>query len=246
MERQGEAIVLRTWPFHESDLIVSLLTREQGKLKGVARAALKSRRRFGGALEPMTLVRAHYVERPRQELVRLDSLEILRSPLSAPMDHSRLAGLQFLSEVLEESMPEQGPDDAIFRLTAAVLEQLQVGRVWLPVTYFALWVTRLMGWMPDLSSCAACSESLRGKSAFYSSGTDGVCCGEHKPAGAMMLSAESLALAAEVFRNQLKTLAVETWPKGRAADLRRFAMIALERHLERKLRSARTLEVCRG
>ena len=92
MERQGEAIVLRTWPFHESDLIVSLLTREQGKLKGVARAALKSRRRFGGALEPMTLVRAHYVERPRQELVRLDSLEILRSPLSAPMDHSRLAG----------------------------------------------------------------------------------------------------------------------------------------------------------
>jgi len=46
----GEAIVLRTWPFHESDLVVSLLTREQGRVKGVARHALRSQRRFGGAL----------------------------------------------------------------------------------------------------------------------------------------------------------------------------------------------------
>jgi DNA repair protein RecO (recombination protein O) len=242
MERQGEAIVLRTWPFHESDLIVSLLTREQGKVKGVARAALKSRRRFGGALEPMTLVRANYTERPRQDLVRLETLEILRSPLSAPMDHSRLAGLQFMSEILEEAMPEQGPDDAIFRLTAAVLMELQVGRVWLPVTYFSLWVTRLMGWMPELGVCAVCGERLHGQQAFYSTGTDGVCCALHKPAGAMKLSAESLELALEIFRKPLASLAAEPWPKAKAADLRRFAVIALERHLERKLRAARTLD----
>ena len=74
---QGEAIVLRTWPFHEADLLVSLFTRDQGKVKGVARHAMKSRKRFGGALEPGTQVRAHYTERPRQDLVRLDQFEIL-------------------------------------------------------------------------------------------------------------------------------------------------------------------------
>ena len=105
VQRQGEAIVLRVWPFHEADLLVSLFTREQGRLKGVARHAMRSRRRFGGALEPMTHVRASYAERPRQELVRLDGFEILSSPLSRPIDYARTAALQMVAEVLEEDMP---------------------------------------------------------------------------------------------------------------------------------------------
>jgi hypothetical protein len=86
---QVEAIVLRTWPIHEADQIVSLFTRDYGKIKGVAKAAARSRRRFGGAMEPMTHVRASYVEKPRQELVRLDSFDIVTSPLSAPIDYGR-------------------------------------------------------------------------------------------------------------------------------------------------------------
>ena len=48
--KQSEAIVLRTYPLRESDLLVTLFTRAEGKVKGVARAAKKSKRRFGGAL----------------------------------------------------------------------------------------------------------------------------------------------------------------------------------------------------
>ena len=64
----SEAVVLRTWPLHEADLIVSFFTRDYGRVKGVAKSALKSRKRFGGALEPMTVARAWFVEKPRQEL----------------------------------------------------------------------------------------------------------------------------------------------------------------------------------
>ena len=101
----SEAIVLRTWPFHESDLVVSLLTREQGRVKGVARHAMRSQRRFGGALEPMTHVRATYVEQSRQELVRLDAFEILLSPMSQPVDYERTAALQLVAEVIEQALP---------------------------------------------------------------------------------------------------------------------------------------------
>src|SRR3984885_4925373 len=138
IQRQGEAIVLRTWPFHEADLLVSLFTREQGRVKGVARHAMRSRRRFGGALEPMTHVRATWAEKPKQDLVRLDALEIVSSPLAQPGDY------------------------AVFRLALAVMEEMQVGRVWLPVTYFCLWMSQLMGWMPELGHCVACGLDLRG------------------------------------------------------------------------------------
>jgi DNA repair protein RecO (recombination protein O) len=156
IQHHGEAIVLRTWPFHEADLLVSLFTRDQGKIKGVARHAMRSRKRFGGALEPATQVRAHYTERPRQDLVRLDQFEILWSPLTAPIETLRLAGLQLVTEVLEEAMPDQAPEDNIYRLAVTVLASLRSENVWLPTLYFGLWMNRLMGWMPELGHCVAC------------------------------------------------------------------------------------------
>jgi DNA repair protein RecO (recombination protein O) len=246
IQRVGEALVLRTWPFHEADLLVSLFTREQGRVKGVARHAMKSRRRFGGALEPMTHVRASYAEKPRQELVRLDAFEILSSPMSRPVDYARTAALQMVAEVLEEALPEGAPEDAVFRLALAVLDELQVGRVWMPVTYFALWMNRLMGWMPELGRCVACglvldSKDGGGGTVWYSDAADGVTCADDRRAGSMTVSAESVALARRMFRGPVKGLAEEEWPKTRAADLRRFAIEVLERHLEGRLATARVL-----
>jgi len=241
IDRQGEAIVLRTWPFHEADLLVSLFTRDQGRIKGVARHAMRSRRRFGGALEPMTHVRASYAEKPRQELVRLDAFEILSSPLARPVDYARTAALQLVSEVLEEALPEQAPEDSVFRLTLAVLDELQVGRVWMPLTYFALWMNRLMGWMPELGHCVVCGLDLRGGTVWYSPNGDGVTCADDRRGNSTALSAASVAEAERMFRGTVRGLAQEEWPQARAADLRRFALETLERHLERRLASARAL-----
>src|ERR1700684_3407797 len=99
----SEAVVLRTWPVQEADLVVSFFTRDYGRLKGIAKSALKSRKRFGGALEPMTVARAWFVERPKQELVRLDQLEIVSSPLSVPVDQVRMTVLSFYAELLDQA-----------------------------------------------------------------------------------------------------------------------------------------------
>jgi DNA repair protein RecO (recombination protein O) len=241
IQRVGEAIVLRTWPFHEADLLVSLFTREQGKIKGVARHAMRSRRRFGGALEPMTHVRASYTEKLRQELVRLDAFEVLSSPMSTPVDYTRVAALELIAEILDEAMPDGAPEDAVFRLTIAVLDELQIGRIWMPVTYFALWMSRLMGWMPELGRCIMCGRDLRGEPVWWSSAADGVTCVDDRRPGSLAISADSVATAVRIFRGTVKALAEEDWPKPRAADLRRFALELLERHLEERLLSARAL-----
>jgi DNA repair protein RecO (recombination protein O) len=237
----GEAIVLRTWPFHEADLLVSLFTRDQGKVKGVARHAMKSRKRFGGALEPATHVRAHYTERPRQELVRLDNFEIIWSPLTAPIDTLRLAGLQLVVEVLEEAMPDLAPEDNVFRLAITVLAAMDTGHVWLPVTYFCLWMNRLMGWMPELSHCAACGLDLHGQAVYWSPTADGVTCYDDRRHGSRVLSAASVAESYRIARTGLTELRIEDWPEDRSSDLRAFAVAVLERHLERRLRSASML-----
>ena len=95
--KESEAIVLRTYPLRESDLLVTLFTRLEGKVKGVARAAMKSRRRFGGALEPLTYVRAFYDDRERQELARLDSCEVIESPMATRSQLSASGGVWRMS-----------------------------------------------------------------------------------------------------------------------------------------------------
>jgi DNA repair protein RecO (recombination protein O) len=239
----GEAIVLRSWPFHEADLLVSLFTRDQGKVKGVARHAMKSRKRFGGALEAATHVRAHYTERPRQDLVRLDNFEIVWSPLSAPVDYLRTAGLQLVVEVLDEAMPDMAVEDNVFRLAITVLMAMEVDRVWLPVPYFCLWMNRLMGWMPELGHCAACGLDLRPSGSqdgrvWWSPTADGVTCYDDRRPGSYVLSAGSVAESYRIARTGLGELAGEDWPEERGRDLRGFAVGVLERHLERRLRSA--------
>ena len=246
-------MVLRTWPVQEADQIVSLLTRDAGRIRGVAKSAARSRRRFGGALEPMTHVRAHYVVRPRQDLVRLDSFEIIRSPLSDPVDYGRVAALSFYGEVLEEMLPENDPQDAVFRLLLSVLAETRVGAIWLPITYFALWMTRLMGWLPDLGRCTLCRRRLGGSEharpeqaapepGWWLSTVDGLFCTEHRSPASAPLCAASLTLAARMLHAPVHEVAPGPWPPQRAADLRRFAFQSLERHLEQHLSSVRTLQ----
>lgn len=242
----SEAVVLRTWPLRESDLIVSFFTRDYGRLKGVAKSALKSRKRFGGALEPMTIARAWFAERPRQELVRLDQLEIVRSPLSGPVDHVRLAVLSFFAELIDEALPEHDPQETVFRLLVSVLEQTitaqpEAAQPWMPLTYFSLWMTRLMGLLPDVARCTACGEALQSGEVWFHNFSDGLFCEVHRGGSASALSADSWQLAQRMLRAPVSAFAAEPWPRRRAQDLRRFALQSLERHLERKLRTAEVL-----
>src|SRR5258705_6507581 len=78
-----DALILRSYKLGESDRLVVFLTRDRGKKRGVAKNARQSRRRFGGALEPLTCGRVGYVEHERRDLVRVDYVEGTRSPLSA-------------------------------------------------------------------------------------------------------------------------------------------------------------------
>jgi DNA repair protein RecO (recombination protein O) len=247
--REDEAVVLRTWPFHEADLLVSLFTREQGRVKGVARHAMRSRRRFGGALEPGTLVRAHFTERPREELVRMDSFEVVWSPLTAPVDALRLAGMQLVVEVIEEAMPELAAEDNVFRLAVAVLTQGTGNReqgtegVWAAVTYFCVWMGRLMGWWPELGHCAVCGLDLKGETVWWSPVADGVTCADDRRPQSRALSADGVAESYRMARNSVEQMLDEGSCTGERAaalfqDLGTFAVAVLERNLGRRLRSA--------
>jgi len=111
------------------------------------------------------------------------------------------------------------------------------------LTYFTLWMTRLMGLLPDIGRCIVCGEALalRAAEVSFSSHADGLFCGLHANGSASSLSADSWQLAQRMLKAPAAAFAGETWPRKRGQELRRFTLQTLERHLERKLKSAEAI-----
>jgi len=147
-----DALILRTYKLGESDRIVVFLTRDRGKKRGVAKNARQSRRRFGGALEPMTYGRVGYVERERRDLVRLDYVEPVRSPMAA-VHGDALGYAGYFAELIDEWSPEADPNETLFRLGASVVDAMADGVPIEPLArYFEYWLLRLQGvYEPDAS-----------------------------------------------------------------------------------------------
>ena len=140
-----DALILRTHKLGESDRIVVFLTRDRGKKRGVAKNARQSRRRFGGALEPMTVGRVGYVERERRDLVRLEYVEPIRSPMSAAVMES-LGYVSYFAELIDEWAQENDANEPLFRLGASVVEAMAASVPIEPLArYFEHWLLRLQG-----------------------------------------------------------------------------------------------------
>jgi DNA repair protein RecO len=140
-----DALILRTYKLGESDRIVVFLTRDRGKKRGVAKNARQSRRRFGGALEPLTCGRVGYMERERRDLVSLHYVEQVRSPLSA-LDGEALGYVEYFAELIDEWAQEADPNEPLYRLGASMVDAIAKG---VPIErlarYFEYWLLRLQG-----------------------------------------------------------------------------------------------------
>ena len=82
---------------------------------------------------------------------------------------------------------------------------------------------------------------LAGAAVFFHAQANGLFCAQHKRGGCSQLAPDSHVLVLRVFRSPFSVLAAEPWPRSRAVDLRRFALQALERNMERKLTTAAVL-----
>jgi DNA repair protein RecO (recombination protein O) len=149
--RVSETFVLRTYPYREADLIVSFFTRDQGKLRGVARRARRPKGPFGSGLERLSHVRMAYFQRENVELTSLGGCELIHSQFAMQSDYPRSVALDYFTEATDQLLPAHEQNEKFFRLLNAVLAHLRSGgEMWTAVTYFSVWAVRLTGVWPEM------------------------------------------------------------------------------------------------
>lgn len=235
-----EAIVLRTYALGETDRIVVMLTRDRGKKRGIAKAARRSRRRFGGALEPLTHVRVAYVEREQRELVHWMYAEPIQSPMTA-QDPDGLTYSAYFADLLDEWSPQDHSNQKGFRLASAALTALSAGVAASTLArYFEFWLLRLEGVFPSLALCGACGTQLTGGAAL-SGEADSFLCLDCAPGGQADVSPSSMQFLRDAIVRTPEALKTVTLAADAQVELARLHRALLARYLDREPRSLRVL-----
>ena len=147
---RAEALTLRTYPYGESHKIAVFLTREFGKVRGIAHGAKKTKSRFGSSLEPLTHLHLTFYRKEHQELAVVKNCEIVRAFSVYQLKWEVNLHFNYFAELLMEFGKEQEECENLFRLTLAVLEASQTVPVEIAARYFEFWILELEGVLPRL------------------------------------------------------------------------------------------------
>ncbi len=156
------AIVLRSWPFGESDKIVSFLTQDYGKVTGIAKGAKRSRKRFVNTLELFAWVRLRFVDRPHSSLVFIQACDLVRPFKNLTTSLEKIAHASSLIETTDGLIGEREANPPLF-------EHLKNGLVFLEenassldfLTFFELKLLQLSGYQPWFHHCRRCEKKFQ-------------------------------------------------------------------------------------
>ena len=242
----AEALILRTYKLGETDRIVVFLTRDRGKKRGVARGARRPRSRYSGALEPMTRAGVAYYERELRDLVRINYVEPVASPLSTigclGASASALGHVGYFAELIDEWAPEAHADERLYRLGSAMVDALTAGA---PIErlarYFEYWLLRLQGVYPSVSTCPECGRALETGATMPPKEQLFVCRRCASSLGGTDLSAEALRFLKASSRTAPERVERLTLETRAARELETAHRRLLNAHLDKELKSVRVL-----
>jgi DNA repair protein RecO (recombination protein O) len=166
-----DAIVIRSLSYGESDKIITFFTQDFGKMKGIAKGARRSRKRFQNALELFSHIRLIFFDREEMGLIRAEGCDLLRSFSRIREDLKKIYYGHYFLELVNEMTGEREANPATFDLllsSLSMLDEREVQEDMLRI--FEARMLSLFGYRPDMKRCHLCKkdwEELKGSPAVF-------------------------------------------------------------------------------
>lgn len=176
-----DALLLRSVPYGESDVVATLLTESDGKLTAIVRGARKSTRRFAGALEPVHTIHVRLDDKGK-EMCFLREARVARPRERLTHDLDALDAAGAALRWARQLCPPRTPEPAAWRTLVELLDALDAGGPAATAPKVALARAALglladVGWALDLSRCVACGRPRpEGRSAYVDASRGGIVC----------------------------------------------------------------------
>lgn len=170
-----EAIVLKHSDFGEADRLLTLYTREQGKLRALAKGARKIGSRKGGHLEPFT--RAKLQLATGRDLFIVSQAEAIETNAALSQNLEALGYASYAAELLERFSADNDANASLYRLLRDTLARLAAGSdLQLAVRYYEVRLLDQVGFRPELQNCLGCGKQIQPEDQYFSFEQGGVLC----------------------------------------------------------------------
>lgn len=247
-EERTAAIVLRSRPHGESDKIVTFLTRDWGKVTGIAKGAKRSRRRFVNVLEPFTHVQLRFRPGRTEDLAFIFGCDLIRSFRSPSRDLQRFALASYIVELVDVMIAGREAGQEIYTLLLQSLTVLEehpfLPPLFLPA--FELLLLTHVGYEPHLATCQQCGARMTGDETplMFSPSLGGLLCPRCRSRGGatLLLTAETLHLLRTPKDAGLERFLAITVSPRVYREARTLLTRLLSQHLSRPLKSLVFLE----
>lgn len=235
----ADGLVIRSREYGESDRLLTLFSREWGKLRVVAKGVRKpkSRQRAGAQL----FTYGEFLLYRGKSLHTVNQADPKESfpHLWADFDQSMAASA--MAELLDLATVENQPQPELFVLTLTSFFLLEnIDPVLLQCAY-ALRLMTYLGYQPRLTECAGCGEPVQGEPLFFNAGMGGVLCPTcYQAAGGKLVRAGTVALMGQLLKGELAKLDRLRWNSAMQDEVLETVQSYCEGQLERSLRCWRT------
>ncbi|CAG7606020.1 DNA repair protein RecO [Paenibacillus solanacearum] len=173
MQYRVQGIVIRSMDYGEGNKIITLLTREHGKLSVVARGAKKVKSRFGSSAQLFTF--GDYLFFKSGQLGTLNHAEIIEPYHKIREDLHRAAHASYLAELTDRMLGDQEGQPILFDQLKGSLTAIQEDKDYEIVDHlYEMKMLMFAGYTPELSQCVVCRESR--EAAAFSIGLGGMLC----------------------------------------------------------------------
>lgn len=170
-----EAIILKHADFGEADRLLTLYSREEGKLRAVAKGARKPGSRKGGHLEPFS--RASLLLGKGREIPVVEQAEALELNSALSQDLVALGYASYAVELLDKFSGEHDENRGVYRLIRDTLQRLAGGDdLQLAVRFYEIKLLEQMGFRPELQHCLGCGRKIEPEDQYFSFEQGGVLC----------------------------------------------------------------------
>lgn len=235
---RAEALVLKNMPLGEADLLVTLFSREAGKLRAVAKGARRSTAKLVGHLEPLTLTRLALSRGRTLDVINqaetLDNFTPLKTSLTAIT-----RGLQ-VAELVDGFGSEASANEPLYDLARSTLESIgESPENELPLLHFQLHLLGVSGLMPELLNCVECRRAIEPDRHRYSADGGGVYCPDCSPDHAALrpLSLRALKVLRLLARTDASNLPSLTLDGTLTQELRAILTGTLQYWLDKEIRT---------
>ena len=200
-----EAIVLRHIDWGEADRLLWLFTREQGKIRIIAKGIRKLRSRKAGHLEPF--IHSNLLLAYGREMWIVTQAETIDAFIPLREDLLRLGYASYVIELLDRFTYEEGENRPLFNLLVDTLRRLssEENPVF-AVRYYELRLLDLVGFRPQLANCVSCNQPIRPENQYFSASQGGVLCPRCGAGGAegRPISVEALRMLRHLQRSSYR------------------------------------------